>query len=227
MRGYCERHPWAIDVTLIVIVTAAAAALRLTLLGESRTASTRTSAARHGRAQDHGRPPDRCTRTPRSASRRALVRHAAVDLAAGRYGVRAAAAAGARRPRGGPAAYLLVRVAYARAEAFFASALLAVSYWHLLYSRVAHWSISYGRCCWRRCSSWRSACGSRRRAWFAASGVSSGSASTPTTSIRSPSSRSRRPWRCSRSSRYRGDEWRWWRSSVAMTFGVRFSWRCR
>jgi len=42
-----------------------------------------------------------------------------------------------------PLLYALVRVAYARAEAFFASLLLAVSYWHLLYSRVAHMSISY------------------------------------------------------------------------------------
>jgi len=42
-----------------------------------------------------------------------------------------------------PLLYALVRVAYGRAEAFFASMLLAVSYWHLLYSRVAHMSISY------------------------------------------------------------------------------------
>ena len=42
-----------------------------------------------------------------------------------------------------PLTYLIVRVAHARIEAFFASLLLAISYWHLFYSRVAHWSISY------------------------------------------------------------------------------------
>ena len=43
-----------------------------------------------------------------------------------------------------PLLYLLVRTSFGRAEAFFAGAMLTVSYWHLLYSRVAHWSISYG-----------------------------------------------------------------------------------
>ncbi len=43
-----------------------------------------------------------------------------------------------------PLLYLLVRVSFRRTEAVFAAALLAVSYWHLYYSRVAHWSISYG-----------------------------------------------------------------------------------
>jgi hypothetical protein len=42
-----------------------------------------------------------------------------------------------------PLTYALVRVAYARTEAFFAALLLAVSYWHLFYSRIAHMSISY------------------------------------------------------------------------------------
>jgi 4-amino-4-deoxy-L-arabinose transferase-like glycosyltransferase len=42
-----------------------------------------------------------------------------------------------------PLTYALVRVAYARTEAFFAAMLLAVSYWHLFYSRIAHMSISY------------------------------------------------------------------------------------
>lgn len=43
-----------------------------------------------------------------------------------------------------PLLYVLVRVSFRRAEAFFAAGMLAVSYWHLFYSRVAHWSISYG-----------------------------------------------------------------------------------
>ncbi len=42
-----------------------------------------------------------------------------------------------------PLTYMLVRVACARVEAFFASLLLAVSYWHVFYSRLAHSSISY------------------------------------------------------------------------------------
>jgi 4-amino-4-deoxy-L-arabinose transferase-like glycosyltransferase len=39
--------------------------------------------------------------------------------------------------------YVLVRVAFGRIEAFFASLLLAISYWHIFYSRLAHSSISY------------------------------------------------------------------------------------
>jgi 4-amino-4-deoxy-L-arabinose transferase-like glycosyltransferase len=42
-----------------------------------------------------------------------------------------------------PLLYFLVRVSYGRIEAFFASLLLAISFWHLFYSRVAHSSISY------------------------------------------------------------------------------------
>ncbi|HYM27750.1 MAG TPA: glycosyltransferase family 39 protein, partial [Steroidobacteraceae bacterium] len=42
-----------------------------------------------------------------------------------------------------PLLYALVRVSYGRAEASFAALLLAVSYWHLFYSRIAHMSISY------------------------------------------------------------------------------------
>lgn len=42
-----------------------------------------------------------------------------------------------------PLTYALVRIAHARIEAFFASLLLAVSYWHVFYSRLAHSSISY------------------------------------------------------------------------------------
>jgi len=42
-----------------------------------------------------------------------------------------------------PLLYLVVRISSGRIEAFFASLLLAISYWHLFYSRVAHSSISY------------------------------------------------------------------------------------
>ncbi len=42
-----------------------------------------------------------------------------------------------------PLTYALVRLAYARTEAFFAAMMLAVSYWHLFYSRIAHMSITY------------------------------------------------------------------------------------
>lgn len=43
-----------------------------------------------------------------------------------------------------PLLYAFVRTSFGRPEAFFAAAMLSISYWHLLYSRVAHWSISYG-----------------------------------------------------------------------------------
>ena len=43
-----------------------------------------------------------------------------------------------------PLLYLLVRTSFGRTEATFAALMLAFSYWHLFYSRVAHWSISYG-----------------------------------------------------------------------------------
>jgi len=73
-----------------------------------------------------------------------------------------------------PLLYALVRVAYARAEAFFASLLLALSYWHLLYSRIAHMSVSYptfllGALLCIMCG--LKGGGRAERRWFAAAGV--------------------------------------------------------
>ncbi len=146
VRRYYAEHPLALDITLLVIVTVAAGVLRLVLLGripygvhpdEAQLGTdarkildgdlwTVYTTAVLGQPSGHayltlpsflllGWTP-LAMRLPL-----ALVGTAAIPLL-----------------------YLFVRQAYGRTEAFFASALLAVSYWHLFYSRIGHWSISYG-----------------------------------------------------------------------------------
>jgi hypothetical protein len=85
-----------------------------------------------------------------------------------------------------PLLYALVRVTIGRAEAFFASALLAVMYWHLLYSRVAHWSISYGTVLLAVLLCLALACGRCGCDGSWPAGCCSGWARTPTTSTPSP-----------------------------------------
>ncbi len=70
-----------------------------------------------------------------------------------------------------PLLYLLVRVLANRLEAFLAAALLTVSYWQLFYSRVAHWSISYGTVTLAALLCLALGMRSGRRRWFVAAGV--------------------------------------------------------
>ena len=89
-----------------------------------------------------------------------------------------------------PLLYLLVRVSLGRVEAAFASTLLAVSYWHLFYSRVAHWSISYGTILLAVLLCIMLGLRSGRWPWYAVAGALMGLACTRTTCTRSRSSRS-------------------------------------
>ena len=67
-----------------------------------------------------------------------------------------------------------MRVSFGRVEAAFASTLLAVSYWHLFYSRVAHWSISYGTILLAVLLCIMLGLRSGRWAWYAAAGALTG-----------------------------------------------------
>ncbi|MHB8375613.1 MAG: glycosyltransferase family 39 protein [Dehalococcoidia bacterium] len=139
-------HPLALDAALILAVTAVAAVLRLVKLGQipygvhSDEAQVGTDAHRilsegwigvytHAAL---GQPSGHAYLTMPSIW---LLGDTAFALRLPLALVALAAV---------PLLYLLVRVSFRRTEAFFAAALLAVSYWHLFYSRVAHWSISYG-----------------------------------------------------------------------------------
>ena len=99
-------------------------------------------------------------------------------------------------------------------------ALLAVSYWHLLYSRVAHWSISYGTVLLAALLCLMLGIRTRRCAWFVAAGFLLGlgvytyniypiavvafAASVAAITL----------------VRYRSAEQRWWRGSVLAMFAA-------
>ncbi len=222
IRGYYERHPWALDVTLIAIVTAVAAALRLTLLGDI----------------PYGVHPDEAqlgtdAHKIMDGHLIGVYTHAALGQPAGHsyftlpsIWLLGDTAFALRLPlalvglAAIPLLYLLVRVAYARVEAFFASALLAVSYWHLLYSRVAHWSISYGTVLLAALLCLMLGMQRRRRAWFVASGLILG-LGVYTYNIYPIAVVAFAMFVAILSLvRYRGAEWRWWRGSVLMTSAV-------
>ncbi len=146
IREFYARHPWAVDLTLLVIVTIAAAVLRLVLLGEIPYGvhSDEAQLGTDGRKILDGRLWTVYT----TAVLGQPSGHAYLTLPsflllgwtplAMRLPLALVALAAV------PLLYAVVRQSFGRAEAFFASALLTVSYWHLFYSRVAHWSISYG-----------------------------------------------------------------------------------
>jgi 4-amino-4-deoxy-L-arabinose transferase-like glycosyltransferase len=222
IRGYYERHPWALDVTLITIVTAVAAALRLTLLG----------------GIPYGVHPDEAqlgtdAHKIMDGHLIGVYTHAALGQPAGHsyftlpsIWLLGDTAFALRLPlalvglAAIPLLYLVVRVAYARTEAFFASALLALSYWHLLYSRVAHWSISYGTVLLAALLFLVLGMQKRRRAWFVASGLILG-IGVYTYNIYPIAVVAFATFVAILSFvRYRGAEWGWWRGSVLMTGAV-------
>ncbi len=171
--AYVRAHPWVIDAALIVLVTACAAALRLALLGgipygvHSDEAQAGTDAHRVLRdgwigvytPAALGQPAGHAYLTTPSIW---LLGDTALALRLPLALVGLAAV---------PLLYLLVRVLSERLEAFLASAMLAVSYWHLFYSRVAHWSISYGTVLLGVLLCLALGMRTERRAWFAAAGV--------------------------------------------------------
>lgn len=144
--AYARAHDWVLDAVLLVAITAVAGVLRLVLLGnvpygihpdEAQVGTDAHRIVAHGWIGVYtpaalGQPSGHAYLTTPSIW--LLGNNAfALRLPLALVGLAAI-----------PLLYLVVRVAIGRVEAAFASAMLAVSYWHLFYSRVAHWSISYG-----------------------------------------------------------------------------------
>ncbi len=146
VREFCAARPLLTDVALAALVTAVAATLRLALLG-SVPYGLHPDEAQVGldaRSILHGDFPGVYTHAALGQpAGHAYVSVPAIALFGDTvFAVRITLALIAIAAV--PLLYALVRVTIGRAEAFFASAMLAVMYWHLLYSRIAHWSISYG-----------------------------------------------------------------------------------
>ena len=168
-----DEHPRLLDITLMAVITACAAALRLTLLGRipygvhSDEAQLGTDAYKIldgdlWTVYTHavlGQPSGHAFLTLPSFEVLGFT-PLALRLPLALVGLAAV-----------PLLYLLVRVSLGRVEAVFASAMLAVSYWHLFYSRVAHWSISYGTVLLGALLCLMLGMNSRDRRWFVASGV--------------------------------------------------------
>lgn len=145
IEAYVEAHPLAVDVALVATITALGAVLRLALIG-SIPYGVHADEAQIG--MDARRIMDDWWIGP--YTRAALgepTGHA--YLATPFVWLFGSTPIGLRFGFGlvgltaVPLLYLLVRVALGRVEAVFASALLAVSYWHVFYSRVAHSSSTY------------------------------------------------------------------------------------
>lgn len=219
--AYFEAHQRTLDLALIALVTAIAAALRLASLGRI----------------PYGVHPDEAqlgTDAHRIMSEGwiGVYTHAALGQPAGHsylatpaiwlfgdtpFALRLTLALVALVAV--PLLYLVARVSLGRAEAFFASLMLAISYWHLLYSRVSHWSISYGTVVLAVLLCLLVAMRTRQWPWFAAAGLLLGAGvytynvypiaigavavSVAIVTI----------------VRYRGDL-RWWLRSLALMFGV-------
>lgn len=168
-----ERRPVAADVALCLLVTAAAAALRLAMLGDI----------------PYGVHPDEAqvgTDAHRILSEGwiGVYTHAALGQPTGHAYLTTPSiwalgdtAFALRLPlalvavAAVPLLYAFARITLGRLEAAIAAALLAASYWHLVYSRVAHWSISYGTVVLASLLLIAIALRTRRAAWFAPAGA--------------------------------------------------------
>lgn len=225
IRGYYAEHPLAFDLTLLAIVTLAAGILRLIMLGELPYGVHPDEAqlATDGRKILDGELWTVYTRAvlgqPAGHAYLTLPSFLlfgwtpfAMRLPLALVGLAAV-----------PLLYVFVRQAYGRTEAFLAATLLAFSYWHLLYSRVAHWSISYGTITLAVLICLLRGMNTKDRRWFIAAGVFLGLgtytynlypvavvaiavflAITTLTTYR------------------RGDDFRWWRGSMLITAAVAF-----
>jgi len=167
------RHGWMVDLALLVALVVVAGTLRLVFLGDipygvhSDEAQVGTDAQRILRGDLLGVYTHAALGQPSGHAYLTtpliwLFGHNALALRLPLALVGLAAV---------PLLYGFVRTAFGRAEAFFASAMLAVSYWHLLYSRVAHWSISYGTVILAVLLCLMLGRNRRRRAWFVAGGM--------------------------------------------------------
>lgn len=225
VRRYYAEHPMALDLTLLCIVTVAAGVLRLVLLGQlpygvhPDEAQLGTDARKildgelwtvYTKAV-LGQPSGHAYLTLPSflifgwtpmAMRLPL---ALVGLAAV------------------PLLYVFVRQGFGRTEAFFASAMLAVSYWHLFYSRVAHWSISYGTVLLAVLVCVLMGMNTNRRWWFVAAGAFLGLGFYTYNIFPVAVVAVVVFLAIITLMRYRrGDAWRWWRGSMGVFGGAAF-----
>ncbi len=171
-RWFAAR-PLATDVALCALITAAAAALRLAMLGDI----------------PYGVHPDEAqvgldARRVLEEGWIGVYTHAALGQPTGHAYLTAPSvwlfgdtAFAMRLPlalvgvAAAPLLYAFTRIMLGRLEAALASSLLAVSYWHLLYSRVAHWSISYGTVVLAALLFVAIALRTRRAMWFVPAGA--------------------------------------------------------
>src|SRR6266581_2079573 len=173
LRDYYDAHPIALDVSMLAFVTLVAALLRLIRLGdipygvhpdEAQAGTDAVRVLHQGwiGVYSHaalGQPTLNAYLTTPGIW---LLGHTAFALRLPLALVGLAAV---------PLTYVVVRVAYARIEAFFSSLLLAISYWHLFYSRVAHWSISYPTIMLGALLCVMLGIKTRRLAWFSVAGA--------------------------------------------------------
>ena len=173
LRDYARAHPWAIDIALLVLLTACAAAMRLTLLGDipygvhSDEAQVGTDA--HRIISDGWIGVYTHAALGQPAGHAYLTVPSIWLLGDNAFALRLPLALVAVAQI--PLLYLLVRVLANRLEAFLAAALLTVSYWQMFYSRVAHWSISYGTIVLAALLCLALGMKSGRRRWFVAAGA--------------------------------------------------------
>jgi hypothetical protein len=145
-RAYVRAHEWTIDAALIIALTAVAGALRLVKLGDipygvhSDEAQVGTDA--HRILSDGWIGVYTHAALGQPTGHAYLTTPSIWGLGDTAFALRLPLALVALAAV--PLLYLLVRVSFRRTEAVFAAGMLAVSYWHLYYSRLAHWSISYG-----------------------------------------------------------------------------------
>jgi 4-amino-4-deoxy-L-arabinose transferase-like glycosyltransferase len=171
--AYTNAHPWSIDVALLVLLTACAAAMRLTLLGDipygvhGDEAQVGLDAHRILRDGWIGVYTDAALGQPSGHAYLTMPSIWLLGDTAFALRLPLALVAVAQIPL----LYLLVRVLANRLEAALAAALLTVSYWQLFYSRVAHWSISYGTVLLAAMLCLALGMRSERRRWFVAAGV--------------------------------------------------------
>lgn len=145
-RGWFAERPLALDAGLLALVLLVAATLRLTLLGDipyglhPDEAQVGTDAARILDGDPLGPYTEAALGQPSGHAYLATPFVAALghEIIAVRLPLTIVAISTVAL------LYLFARIALGRPEAAFASLLLATSYWHVFYSRVAHWSISYG-----------------------------------------------------------------------------------
>ena len=216
VREYYARHPAALDLTLIAIVTLAAAVLRLVLLGDLPY-GVHPDEAQLG--TDGRKILDGDLWTPYTKAVLGQPSgHAYLTLPSflllGRLPLALVALAAI------PLLYVFARQACGRAEAFFAAAMLAVSYWHLMYSRAAHWSISYGTVTLAVLLCVMLGVNTRKRGWFAGAGVIFGLGFYTYNLYPIAIAAIGVFLLLLTFMRFRGEDWLWWRGSMLVFGGV-------